>query len=143
VALILKEAVSYTPTASDSVINIHLVAEKWLHSYPLPLLPTIGLWRGHRLIADEIHGLMRNHLDFIKALSTNGFIQPFDWMNWWEGEQLVNNPALLKKASQQTLRKLLTAHVRADRFSEGHLAAMFEAGHIVMILKRLAEIHLR
>jgi ADP-ribosyl-[dinitrogen reductase] hydrolase len=82
-------------------------------------------------------------LDFIKALSANGFIQPFDWMNWWEGEQLVNNPSLVKKAGLQTLRKLLTAHVRADRFSEGHLAAMLESGHIVMILKRLAEIHLR
>ena len=48
---------------------------------------------------------------------------------------------LLSKANLQTLRKLLTAHVRADRFTEGHLAAMFESGHMTMILKRIAEIH--
>ncbi len=80
-------------------------------------------------------------LGFLKTLSENGFIQPFDWMNWREGEQLVDQPALLEKASLQTLRKLLTAHVRADRFSEGHLAAVFESGHILSILKRMAEIH--
>lgn len=80
-------------------------------------------------------------LDFIRALSGNGFIQPFDWMNWREGEQLVDHPELLRRANLQTLRKLLTAHVRADRFSEGHLAGTFESGHILMILKRMAEIH--
>jgi ADP-ribosyl-[dinitrogen reductase] hydrolase len=80
-------------------------------------------------------------LDFIRALSGNGFIQPFDWMNWREGEQLVDHPTLLSKANLQTLRKLLTAHVRADRFSEGHLAATFESGHMTSILKRMAEIH--
>lgn len=79
-------------------------------------------------------------LDFLRTLGENGFIQPFDWPQWVEGRQLVNNPPLLSKASLQTLRKLLTAHVRADRFSEGHLAAMFESGHITMILKRMAEL---
>lgn len=79
-------------------------------------------------------------LDFIKALAGNGFVQPFDWMRWQEGAQLVDCPALLQKVNQQTLRKLLTAHVRTDRFSEGHLAAMFESRHITMILKRMAEI---
>lgn len=79
-------------------------------------------------------------LDFIRALSGNGFIQPFVWMNWREGEQLVEHPSLLRKANLVTLRKLLTAHVRADRFSEGHLAAMVESGQIRTILERLAEI---
>jgi len=80
-------------------------------------------------------------LNFIKVLSGNGFIQPFDWMKWQEGEKLVDNPALLSKANLQPLRKPLTAHVRADRFTKGHLAAMFESGHRTMILKRMAEIH--
>lgn len=75
------------------------------------------------------------------GVSGNGFIQPFDWMNWREGEQLVDDPVLLRRANLQTLRKLLTAHVRADRFSEGHLAGTFESGHILMILKRMAEFH--
>jgi hypothetical protein len=80
-------------------------------------------------------------LDFIRVLSSNGFIQPFDRMNWREGEQLVDHPALLPRANLQTLRKLLTAHVRADRFTEGHLAGTFESGQMRMILERMAEIH--
>jgi ADP-ribosyl-[dinitrogen reductase] hydrolase len=79
-------------------------------------------------------------LDFIETLSGNGFIQPFNWINWEEGRQLVDNPTLIGKADLQTLRKLLTAHVRADRFTEGHLAAMFESRHISMILMRMADI---
>jgi hypothetical protein len=80
-------------------------------------------------------------LNFIRALGENGFIQPFKWMQWVEGEQLVDHSSLLQKVGLQTLRKLLTAHIRADRFSEGHLAAMFESGHIVMILERMMEIY--
>jgi hypothetical protein len=78
-------------------------------------------------------------LDFVKALAGNQFIQPFDWMNWVEGEQLVRNEDLLHNVGLQTLRKLLTAHVRSDRFSEGHLASMLESGHIARILQRMSE----
>lgn len=80
-------------------------------------------------------------LSFLDSLDENGFIQPFNWTYWEEGKQLVENPALLQYASLQTLRKLLTLHIRADRFTEGHLAVMFETGQITMILKRLAEIY--
>ncbi len=38
-----------------------------------------------------------------------------------------------EKASIRATTKPMT-----DRFSEGHLAAMFEAGHIAMILRRMA-----
>jgi len=79
-------------------------------------------------------------LAFEKALYSNGFIQPFNWTKWYEGLLLKDHPELLQRASLQTLRKLLTAHVRADRFNEGHLADIFESGHMLMILKRLAEI---
>jgi len=36
--------------------------------------------------------------------------------------------------------ELLTAHVRGDRFVEGHLASVFESGHITAILRRLKQI---
>lgn len=80
-------------------------------------------------------------LSFEKTLYANGFIQPYNWSQWFEGMLLVDHPELLHKASLQTLRKLLTAHVRADRFNEGYLADIFESGHMLSILKRLAEIH--
>jgi ADP-ribosylglycohydrolase len=80
-------------------------------------------------------------LDFIRVLSGNHLIQPFHWMAWEEGKQLVDHPELISSASLQTLCKLLTAHVRADRFVEGHIAAMFESGQMVRILRRMAEIY--
>lgn len=36
--------------------------------------------------------------------------------------------------------KLFTTHIRADRFCEGHLAAMFENGHIVTLLRWLKQL---
>jgi len=77
---------------------------------------------------------------FKKTLYANDYIQPFNWSKWYEGLLLMDHPELLQKASLQTLRKLLTAHVRADRFNEGHLADIFESGHMLMILRRLTEI---
>jgi hypothetical protein len=38
------------------------------------------------------------------------------------------------------VRKLLTTHIRADRFIEGHLAGVLENGHIVAVLRRLRTI---
>ena len=46
----------------------------------------------------------------------------------------------LETADLTTLRKLLTTHVRADRFSEGHLAGVLQSGHIVAVLRRLRKI---
>ena len=42
----------------------------------------------------------------------------------------------LASADLLTLRKLLTTHIRADRFTEGHL----ESGHITAILRQLKQI---
>ena len=46
----------------------------------------------------------------------------------------------IDSADVVTLKKLFTTHVRKDRFCEGHLATMFENGHIVALLRRLKEI---
>jgi ADP-ribosyl-[dinitrogen reductase] hydrolase len=80
-------------------------------------------------------------LDFLRILGQNLFLQPFNWPDWVEVARLVQNPDLLSRVSLPTLRRLLTAHVRADHFNEGHLAAMFEKGHLVAVLRRLDEIY--
>lgn len=79
-------------------------------------------------------------LGFLHALGKHHFIIPFAWPEWEEGKRLIDEPELLQRANLLTLQKLLTMHVRADRFMEGHLAQMFETGKMVMILRRLAEI---
>lgn len=68
---------------------------------------------------------------FVRALSGQGIMVVFDWVRW---RAEVADPTALGGAD------LLTFHVRADRFSEGHLISAFEKGHITAILRRLAEI---
>ncbi|MGZ4847624.1 MAG: DUF6508 domain-containing protein [Halobacteriota archaeon] len=78
---------------------------------------------------------------FYKALYDNGWITPFDWPSWQdEAVRYVNDEILLDQADAETLRELLTTHVRKDRFCEGHLGSMFESGHIIAILQRLQKL---
>lgn len=80
-------------------------------------------------------------LDFIRACGVNGWLEPFDWMVWLpEAQYLHDHPEVLETASVETLRKLLTLHIRRDRFFEGHLANMIHDGHIAAILRRMAAI---
>ena len=79
--------------------------------------------------------------DFDKALYGQQIVFPFDWPSWQkEAERYHSDPDALETADLLTLRKLLTTHVRKDRFVEGHLASMFECGHITAILRRLKAI---
>ena len=78
---------------------------------------------------------------FVKVLYEEGFIISFDWTKWQdEAQKYCLEPEKWKTADLATIQKLLTTHVRKDRFCEGHLAAMLKDGHIVAILKRLKEI---
>ena len=79
--------------------------------------------------------------EFIGELYKQGMILPFDWMSWRkEAERYPKDAKALETADLLTLRKLLTVHVRAERFSEGHLASVFGSGHITAILHRLQQI---
>lgn len=80
--------------------------------------------------------------EFHDALYSGGFILPFfDWGNWHkEARRFISDSEALKKADELTLRRLLTAHARAERFSEGHFIEMFQSGHIMAILRRAKEL---
>jgi len=80
--------------------------------------------------------------DFIQATYDHGWIDPnFDWGEWVnEAMSYVESPEKLRAADLIIISQLLTAHIRGDRFTDGHLAAMFENGHIVKVLLRLQEI---
>jgi len=81
-------------------------------------------------------------MEFNQALYENGWVTPaFDWTEWQaSAEEFVNSQKKIEKADAMTIQKLLTTHSRADRFCEGHLASMFENGHIVALLRRLKTI---
>lgn len=87
------------------------------------------------------YSMSREVLDFIQTLSAQEIIFPFDWPSWQEeAAQYVSEPDAVERADLLTLRKLLTLHVRQDRFVEGHLAHMLETGHITALLRRLKRI---
>ncbi len=81
--------------------------------------------------------------EFIEILDSEEFVTPFDWSNWQnEAAKFVEQPKLLESAELTILQKLLTTHIRKERFHSGHLAAMIDNGHILAILKRLKQIRL-
>jgi hypothetical protein len=78
-------------------------------------------------------------LEFQQSLYEHGWVtSAFDWTEWQQtAQEFVDSPKKIEKAEATTIQRLLTTHCRADRFSEGHLAALFENGHIVALLRRL------
>ena len=78
---------------------------------------------------------------FMDACYKNGFVVRFDWEAWEaEGMGYVRTPELLKEADLNGLRRLLTWHVRQNRFVRLHVATMIATGHILQVLKRLNEL---
>lgn len=74
-----------------------------------------------------------------QALYDHRFIIPCDGPAWHtEAERYRGDPDALARAPLIDLCKLLTTHLRADRFIGGHFAAMVQSGHIAAILRRLA-----
>ncbi|MFI5297240.1 MAG: DUF6508 domain-containing protein [Polyangiales bacterium] len=65
----------------------------------------------------------------------------FNWPSWAEeGRRLEGDDQALARADVLTLRKLLTMHVRADRFSDGHVAGLVRSGQMSRLLRRLGEL---
>lgn len=76
--------------------------------------------------------------DFIRTCSEQRIIFSFDWPAWKaEAAKYYSDPDALGRADLMVLRKLLTTHIRQDRFSDGHLTHMFESGHLTAILIRM------
>jgi hypothetical protein len=79
--------------------------------------------------------------EFERALYDYGWIISFDWVPWMTtAVKYIISPGKVGQADVVTIQKLFTAHVRGNRFTDGHLAAMFENGHIVALLRRLREL---
>ena len=78
---------------------------------------------------------------FIQAAYDLGWVlTDFDWSSWDDAHRYVGDPAAVEHASIADIERLLTAHIRQDRFCEGHLGAMYDSGHLTAILRRLCAI---
>jgi hypothetical protein len=76
---------------------------------------------------------------FTRAAAGNGWVQPFDWMAWMEtaeGKSLRDDRAALADATPDQLQHLLTALIRAERFSDGSLEWAFQSGLMAAIARR-------
>jgi hypothetical protein len=73
-----------------------------------------------------------------QALAHHGFQIGFDQAAWQaQAEAYHRDHSTLAGASLLDLCKLLTLHLRADRFNGGHFVAVVQSGLIAAILRRL------
>jgi len=111
----------------------------------LSFLPYYQNKRAHfgtapRMIETSLHcsKLTRKSNDFYQACYENGFIQSFDWQAWSEANiELVVNGEGIESLSIEGIGKLITTHIRGDRFVDGHLLQVMKSGQMARILERL------
>ena len=77
---------------------------------------------------------------FIRGVHERNIIIDFDWVEWKDTVPFFENPELVKNISMTDCRKMLTAHVRANRFVGGYLAYSIEAGEVTSILRRMRDL---
>lgn len=79
---------------------------------------------------------------FVDDLYAAEVVASFDWPTWMQqnGRCLANNPEALADASLEDCWRLLAAHVRADRFVEGHLVSALQDGDIQATLTRISRL---
>ena len=85
---------------------------------------------------------VQDHVEFMGYLGNCGFTAPFDWMAWTEtvGDHWDSDTSLIDNADIDTLRKLVVAHQRIERTSEGHLEHLFDTGYMDKIFKRVEQL---
>ncbi|MFS2157470.1 DUF6508 domain-containing protein [Pseudomonas sp. Pseusp122] len=75
---------------------------------------------------------------FLAVVYATDFMIPFDWMKEFAGKHnKLADPALLTNADAATVRKLLIANLRLDRFSTGHIEHLLRSGYLEAALDRL------
>jgi len=79
--------------------------------------------------------------EFVTELYRHDWILSPSWPDWRdEVRKYANAPEELSGVDLDTVQRLISAHVRADRIKEGHLLTVFESGHLTLLLRRLKDI---
>ncbi|MDW7649723.1 MAG: DUF6508 domain-containing protein [Bacillota bacterium] len=79
--------------------------------------------------------------EFVRVLNEEDFVTDFDWPNW--GPQAVEyfkERERIETADLETLQKLFTTIVRAEKMTSGVLAEMIDKGIITDLLRRLSKL---
>ena len=77
--------------------------------------------------------------EFVSIIYATDFVISFDWMKEFKDSKDLDPKNLkpLENADLPMLRKLLIAHLRLDRFCQGHLQALVSTGYMEKMLARL------
>ena len=77
--------------------------------------------------------------EFISVIYATDFVVSFDWMDEYKQSTDLDphNLEPIEKADLPTLRKLLIAHLRLDRFCDGHLKLLLSTGYLEKLIERL------
>jgi hypothetical protein len=93
--------------------------------------PSVDLTIGGVRYPDSVHA-------FSRVLREAGWMQP-DYMEV-NIARYRDNPALVAEASLPTLKRLLTATERGERFNPGYRAGAYDDGFVLRIVDRLVEL---
>ena len=105
------------------------------------ILDGTAFLRGHE---DEIKKTGTCHpIDtFVRLLYRNNWLINTRWQEWVdEATAYFEQPSLLTLADTQSLRRILTVHVRIDRMMPGEIADLIHRGYMLAIFNRISEIH--
>lgn len=108
-------------------------------------LTEFGRWRGGERNEDGsfVMPWVDRHeevSDFVRAFHDYRIVFPFDWSGWDEGREMIEWDDY-SGVDMLTLRKLLTAIIRNDRFCEGALQDALEDGIIQRIVVAMKAIY--
>jgi hypothetical protein len=67
-------------------------------------------------------------------------LSDFDWGNWRDGARIAHDLRAIASADLPLLCRMITAHVRADRFVGGHFLQVCRNGVMWAILRRIEQL---
>jgi hypothetical protein len=85
----------------------------------------------------------RQTMLFIRMAYAYGWVRMVWWMEWCKtprGKALLEDRGALATANEDDLAAILTTCIRADRFSDGALDAVFKNGLILRVVTRAKEL---
>ena len=101
-----------------------------------------------RLSSERDMNIMEDRLfiDFLDALNYTGFVENFDYITWERQRSQVNSVLeniveQVKNMDMEELRKLMTMHIRMERFSEGYMQKLYEDGFFDEFFNGLEELN--
>ena len=82
-----------------------------------------------------------NLLNLLAAMELTDFTAPFDWQSEFSKRpEFLQSVEVVDHADLETLRKIMTAHIRIDRFDPWHLDALIKSGYWTHCIERLHQL---